>query len=104
MLRTVDDDSVVSDALNALELTLLERATDRPAGSYSVALLDDPDRLQRKIMEEAFEVCLELGRPQLDTARVAEEAADLIYHLMVGLVRSGVPLTSVEQVLERRQQ
>jgi phosphoribosyl-ATP pyrophosphohydrolase len=53
-------------------------------------------------MEEAFEVCLELGRGDVDRARVAEEAADLVFHLMVGLTGAGVDLSDVEDVLEAR--
>lgn len=53
-------------------------------------------------MEEAFEVCLELGRASTNRARVAEEAADLVFHLLVGLVSVDVPLAEVEQVLQER--
>ena len=71
--------------------------------SYTAELLADPERIQRKIMEEAFELCLELGRAEPSAERTAEEAADLVYHLMVGLVAAGVPLADVFAVLEGRQ-
>lgn len=71
-------------------------------GSYTAELLGDPERIQRKIMEEAFEVCLELGRADRSEERIAEEAADLVYHLMVGLVGAGVPFDDVLRVLEDR--
>ena len=71
-------------------------------GSYTAELLADPERIQRKIMEEAFEVCLELGRAEHSAERTAEEAGDLIYHLLVGLVAVGVPLSDVMSVLEDR--
>jgi phosphoribosyl-ATP pyrophosphohydrolase len=90
------------DTLATLEQTLLDRRAQRPEGSYSVTLFDDPELLQRKIMEEAFEVCLELGRSTTAPDRVASEAADLLYHLLAGLASVGVPLAAVEAELERR--
>ncbi len=88
--------------LEELEAVLQSRRSADPATSYTAQLLADPELAQRKIMEEAFEVCLELGRA--DTARdlVAEEAADVIYHLLVGLVGVDVPLADVFAVLEGR--
>lgn len=53
-------------------------------------------------MEEAFETCVELGRPNRDTERVTSEAADLIFHLLVGLVECNVPFDAVLQELDER--
>ena len=58
------------DTLHELEQTLLSRQAARPAGSYSAELFADPERIQRKIMEEAFEVCLELSRPTTDLVAI----------------------------------
>lgn len=88
--------------LDDLEAVLRSRRDAPPTGSYTAELLADPERIQRKIMEEAFELCLELGRPNGDASRTAEEAADLLYHLMVGLVSVDVPLADVLGVLEGR--
>src|SRR6202035_4292457 len=41
------------EVLPGLERTLAERAAARPAGSYTVALLDDPPRIGEKVREEA---------------------------------------------------
>lgn len=90
------------DTLSRLEDVVRSRREARPEDSYSAALLQDGERLQRKIMEEAFEVCLELGRARPDPARVAEEAADLLYHLVVGLVGADVAVADVARVLEER--
>ena len=90
------------DTLHSLEKVLVDRQTQRPADSYSVRLFDDRELLMRKIMEEAFEVCLELGRPLTDPDRVASEAADLIYHLQAGLVAADVDLDAVLAELEAR--
>ena len=88
--------------IRELEAVLRQRAADRPAGSYTATLLADRERLQRKIMEEAFETCLELGRAEVDDARVVSEAADLLYHLLVGLVACGLSLDDVIAELARR--
>jgi phosphoribosyl-ATP pyrophosphohydrolase len=53
-------------------------------------------------MEEAFEVCLELGRAECDKERVAAEAADLVFHLVVGLVGCDVTFDAVLDELARR--
>jgi phosphoribosyl-ATP pyrophosphohydrolase len=88
--------------ISELESVLRQRNADRPAGSYSATLLADRERLQRKIMEEAFETCLELGRSEVDDDRVVSEAADLLYHLLVGLVACDLSLDDVIAELERR--
>ena len=88
--------------LPTLEGVLRSRLDERPEGSYSLTLLTDPVAAQRKIMEEAFEVCLELSGEPLDAERAAEEAADLVFHLMCGLVGAGVEWSAVEAVLAER--
>ncbi len=96
------NDAEVSNTLADLEAVLRSRRDKHPDGSYSASLFADRERLLRKIMEEAFEVCLELGRPEPNSTRVAEEAADLVFHLLAGLVSVDVPANDVERVLERR--
>ncbi len=85
-----------------LDAFLRGRLAEAPRGSYSYRLLTDPVLVQRKIMEEAFEVCLELGAPQPDASAVAEEAADLVFHLVAALVSAGVAWEDVEAVLRAR--
>jgi phosphoribosyl-ATP pyrophosphohydrolase/phosphoribosyl-AMP cyclohydrolase len=88
------------EVLPALERTLVSRAADRPAGSYTVELLDDPPRIGAKVLEEAEEVA-RAAREESD-ARVDEEAADVIYHLLVLLVGRERRLRDVERVLDDR--
>jgi phosphoribosyl-ATP pyrophosphohydrolase/phosphoribosyl-AMP cyclohydrolase len=88
------------ETLPALERTLRERARQRPAGSYTVELLDDPRRIGEKVMEEAEEVA-RAAREESDE-RVHEEAADLLYHLLVLLHSRERVLSDVEQVLDER--
>jgi phosphoribosyl-ATP pyrophosphohydrolase len=92
----------MSDVIDLLERTLRERRADPPHGSYSAELFADHERILRKIMEEAFEVTLELGKAPVDSVRTAEEAADLLFHLLVGLVSADVPFSDVVAVLDRR--
>jgi phosphoribosyl-ATP pyrophosphohydrolase/phosphoribosyl-AMP cyclohydrolase len=88
------------EVLPALERTLAARAAERPAGSYTVTLLEDPALIGAKVMEEAEEVA-RAAREESD-ARVDEEAADVIYHLLVLLVSRERRLRDVEQVLDAR--
>jgi phosphoribosyl-ATP pyrophosphohydrolase/phosphoribosyl-AMP cyclohydrolase len=88
------------EALPALERTIAERDSARPPGSYSVRLLEDPELTGAKVQEEAEEVA-RAAREEPDD-RVAEEAADLIYHLMVLLRGRGLTLSDAERVLDGR--
>jgi phosphoribosyl-ATP pyrophosphohydrolase len=93
--------------LSELEAVLVDRRDNPPPGSYSATLLVDPERAARKIMEEAFELCWELGRrgsagSAPDPARVAEEAADVVFHVLAGVVGADVPWRDVLTALERR--
>lgn len=88
------------EALAALERTLESRAAERPAGSYTTSLLEDPELAGAKVAEEAEEV-VRAAREESDQ-RVAEEAADLIYHLAVLRTGRGVGRSAVDQVLNGR--
>ena len=88
------------ETLPALERTLALRAGERPAGSYTVELLDDPKRIGEKVMEEAEEVA-RAAREETDE-RVDEEAADVLYHLLVLLHSRGRSLADAERVLDGR--
>jgi phosphoribosyl-ATP pyrophosphohydrolase/phosphoribosyl-AMP cyclohydrolase len=88
------------EALPALERTLADRAAQRPAGSYTVELLDDAPRIGAKVREEAEEVA-RAAREEADD-RVDEEAADVLYHLTVLLHSRGRALTDAEEVLNGR--
>ena len=88
--------------LEELEGVVRSRRSADPTSSYSAKLLANPELNQRKIMEEAFEGCLELGRSPLNEADLAGEAADVLYHLITGLVGAGVSLEEVFAVLEKR--
>lgn len=88
------------EALPALERTVAARAAERPGGSYTVTLLDDPELARAKVLEEAEEVT-RAAREEGD-ARLDEEAADVLYHLTVLLHARGRTLADAELVLDGR--
>jgi phosphoribosyl-AMP cyclohydrolase / phosphoribosyl-ATP pyrophosphohydrolase len=93
-------DPAPHEALPGLERTLAQRAAERPEGSYTAALLADPPRIGEKFQEEAEEV-VRAAREESDE-RVAEEAADVLYHLAVLLKSRGLSLADAEEVLVGR--
>ena len=88
------------EALPALDRVLAARAAERPEGSYTAALLAEPARIGLKVEEEAEEVA-RAAREETDE-RVAEEAADVLYHLLVLLRSRGLTLEAAEEVLHGR--
>ena len=90
------------ETLATLERTLLGRATERPEGSYTVELLEDAPRLAGKLREEAEEVTR--AAAEESDERVAEEAADVLYHLQVLLVSRKLRLGQALAVLNARRQ
>jgi phosphoribosyl-ATP pyrophosphohydrolase/phosphoribosyl-AMP cyclohydrolase len=84
-----------------LEREIAERATSTAEKSYTRSLLDGgATKIGAKIEEEALELCAAL-RDESDD-RVASEAADLVYHLLVGLRSRGVSVGRVIEVLAAR--
>ena len=88
------------EALPVLERTLKQRQAERPEGSYTVQLLDDPKLIGAKVEEEAEEVA-RAAREETDD-RVDEEAADVLYHLAVLLRSRDRDLADVQEVLDGR--
>ena len=85
----------------ALWRTIAQRATERPAGSYTSELLEAGiGACARKVGEEAVE--LTVAALDESDERVVEEAADLVYHLYVLLAARGLDVANVEDVLRAR--
>jgi phosphoribosyl-AMP cyclohydrolase / phosphoribosyl-ATP pyrophosphohydrolase len=93
-------DPAPHEALPTLERTLAQRARERPEGSYTAELLADPPRIGEKVREEAGEAAEAAGGETSE--RVAEEAADVLYHLAVLLRSRELSLAEAEQVLNGR--
>jgi len=90
------------EVLSTLQRTIDERARTRPQGSYTVTLLEDRTLAGAKVQEEAEEV-VRAAREESDE-RVAEEAADVLYHLTVLLRGRDLSLADAERVLDGRRQ
>ncbi len=87
--------------LTRLASTIARRAEERPEGSYTAKLLErGVAKISQKVGEEAVEVVVAANSE--DDDRLASEAADLLYHLLVLLQARGVPLQRVWSVLEER--
>lgn len=86
--------------LAALGALLQQRANEPPAGSYTQRLLDDQNLRLKKLGEETVELALACAAG--DRARVAEEAADVIYHALVACLGAGVCVDAVLAALEQR--
>jgi phosphoribosyl-AMP cyclohydrolase / phosphoribosyl-ATP pyrophosphohydrolase len=79
--------------------TIAQRRKEMPEGSYTVSLFrGGKERLAQKVGEEAVEVVV----AALSDERLSEEAADLVYHLLVLLEERGVDIQDVAKVLHDR--
>ena len=88
--------------LSRLAHTIASRAVDKPEGSYTAELLaGGVGKASQKVGEEAVEVVVAANSE--DDERLASEAADLLYHLLVLLQARDVPLDAVWKELERRE-
>ncbi len=82
---TADLGTVLSD----LHAVLEQRRRDLPEGSYTAKLLSGPqDKLLKKIAEESGEVII--AARDGDVHHLRYEVADLLYHILVVMVREGV--------------
>ena len=88
--------------LETLYKEALNRKKNPKEGSYTNYLFDKGlDKILKKVGEEATEVVI--GAKNADKAEIANETADLLYHLAVLLVEAEVHLEDVEAVLQARQ-
>jgi phosphoribosyl-ATP pyrophosphohydrolase len=77
---------------------LLQRQAERPAGSATVAALDDGIHAQgKKVVEEAAEVWMAAEHESAD--RTAEEVSQLLYRIQVLMLGKGLTLTDVYKYL-----
>ena len=85
------------EALPGLERTLSDRRANPREGSYTNQLLANPPFIGEKVQEEAEEVA-RAAREETDE-RVANAAADVLYHLTVLLKSRGLSLADAQEVL-----
>jgi phosphoribosyl-AMP cyclohydrolase / phosphoribosyl-ATP pyrophosphohydrolase len=97
-------DAEPADAVSALDATIARRAAQAPAAderpSYTRKLLDNRNLRLKKLGEEAAELVTACADG--DGERAAEEAADLLYHLLVAVRPLGVDLNAIRAVLAAR--
>jgi phosphoribosyl-ATP pyrophosphohydrolase/phosphoribosyl-AMP cyclohydrolase len=94
-------DPATGGVLTRLAQTIAERARTKPSGSYTARLLaDGVGAVARKVGEEAVETVV--AATGEDDTRLASEAADLLYHLLVLLESRQLPLDRVLEELDRR--
>lgn len=87
--------------LGTLEATIERRGRQAGASSYTAQLLHGPlQRRAQKVGEEGVELALALAMQ--DDAAVISEAADLVYHMAVGLRAGGISFADVFKELARR--
>lgn len=96
-----DEPATAAGVLAEIERVIASRQRERPEGSYTAKLLAKGlDHALKKVGEEATEVVLAAKGESAE--RLAEEAADLLFHVLVALAQRSVPLVDVLAVLERR--
>ena len=87
--------------LDQLATLISERHKTMPEGSYTTSLFaEGKARIAQKVGEEGVE--LALARMKDDGAEMANEAADLLFHMMVLLEDAGLSLTNAISVLQNR--
>ena len=80
---------------------IAQRYEDRPEGSYTTKLFDaGVKRMAQKVGEEGVETALAAATGATD--ELANEAADLLYHLLVLLRDSGLTLADITETLRSR--
>jgi phosphoribosyl-AMP cyclohydrolase / phosphoribosyl-ATP pyrophosphohydrolase len=86
--------------LDRLSRLIEDRRIQRPAGSYTTRLFNEGlQKIAQKLGEEAVETVVSMTQSQ---ERTRDEAADLIYHLLVFLTEREIPFDDVVAELERR--
>jgi phosphoribosyl-ATP pyrophosphohydrolase/phosphoribosyl-AMP cyclohydrolase len=94
-----EDRESLGTMVERLAGTISERHREMPEESYTAELLGlGTERISQKVGEEAVEVVISALRNE----RLAEETADLLYHLLVLLEERGVGLEEVAKVLRDR--
>ena len=88
--------------IDDLYTLIRSRKTADPTSSWTAQLLaKGPEKCAEKFGEEAIEAIIEAVKD--DKTALTNEAADVLYHLLVMLAARDVPLSDVMDVLAARQ-
>lgn len=101
--RTCFGDDLPSNAgfLAYLDQLVSQRRAEMPAGSYTTSLFSEgAARIAQKVGEEGVE--LALARMKDDRPEIANEAADLLYHMLVLLADADMSLDDAIGILRQR--
>jgi phosphoribosyl-AMP cyclohydrolase / phosphoribosyl-ATP pyrophosphohydrolase len=97
----VDEAEPAAHVVDRLERVLQARRSATAGKSYTRSLLEaGMPKILAKIAEEHGELAAEL--PDGERAKVVHETADLLFHVMVGLVARDIPVADVWRELGRR--
>ncbi len=91
-----------SEALDRLYRSILDRRGADPGQSYTAKLFaQGRAKIAQKLGEEAIETVIEAMKA--DSGKLAEESADLLYHLLVLWADAGLKPDDVYAVLAARE-
>ena len=94
-------EGVAGDALEELDALIIERRrADAPRPGHTGRLLDDRNHRLKKLGEEAAELAVACADG--DTARAIEEAADVVYHVLVAVRAAGGSWNEIRRALAAR--
>ena len=99
----IDCDGLPSGAgfLAHLDMLVRSRKEELPEGSYTTSLFaEGKARIAQKVGEEGVELALACMKD--DHGEIANEAADLLFHMMVLLADAGMSLDDALEVLKKR--
>lgn len=89
------------DFLATLQEVITSRKKEMPEGSYTTSLFQSGiNKMAQKVGEEAVELVIE--SKDSNDELFLNEAADLVYHLMVLLTARGYGIPDVAAILEKR--
>lgn len=95
------DAGAAGDVVGELQQVIVGRQSQANATSYTQRLFGDRNLRLKKLGEESSELAVACADG--DALHAAEEAADLVYHMVVALTSIGVRWDQVQQVLANRE-
>ena len=90
--------AIIPDLMRVIK----DRHENPEEGSYTCKLFNDETRMCKKIIEEAGEFALAIK--DKDEDEMAWELADLIYHSLVAVEKTGLSMEKVYEKLSERAQ
>lgn len=97
----MSNDKASAEILDRLYKVIVSRKAADPSVSHTAKMFSrGTAKIAQKVGEEAVEALIEAIRG--DSNALAEESADLVYHLMVLWADSGLKATTVWSILQKR--